>query len=634
LRRDLTVTPSLRRTLLRAAIALAVVASLYEVAFNVFLGSGALSRLISADPDVVLVTYDHGWSIVPGYVHARGLRIRSKDSNVEFDLHIDRCMFHFAPTALLRRNFHVYWVTGDGVTFRARQRPDPGEATAKRLAELPPIEGLEPVPIRGASKPGPDDAHYNLFTVELENVDAQATREIWVNELHFTGDARVTGAFYLRPIRWAWVGPAAAELHSGQLGVGDDVWAKPIAGLLAVTIRGFDPRVAEGKDVLHGTSAHVELHASLPDLVFVRRWLEESAWRIHGGKGEALVDLHLAEGRLASPSKLEVDAARIVVEDKDLTVEGDAHASATISDAEGADRLDAVVTVKHADASLRGAPGAAVRANNAEARFSTSHLDLADRPLADPTVSVRVPSVDIPDARIANGALPAGGSVQVEGGGGTLGGEVDLADGVAHGGVLLALDHLRLRLGKTAVTTNLRAHAVLREGHGEAGTFDWSGSQLDLNDVEANGAEPDWWGTVALLSGVLVIGQNGASFRAHVEAKARDTGPILGVAVADAGVPAWAAKVLAAPSFHASADVHLATGVMAVRDLVATAGSLRLDGALYRSGAHSDLVALVDAPVVTVGVEEDQDGTHVQLLGARDWYRARVADLFKATARH
>ncbi|HEY4013798.1 MAG TPA: hypothetical protein VGM06_10695 [Polyangiaceae bacterium] len=624
------MTPPHRRTLLRAAVAAAVAFSLYEVGFNVFLMSGALSRLISADPDVVLVTYDRGWSLVPGYVHARGLRIRSKDSNVEFDLHIDRCMFRFAPTALLHRNFHVYWVTGDGVTFRARQRQDPRDATAKKIAELPPIEGLEPVPLRGAPRPPPDDAHYNLFTVELENVDARSTREIWVNELHFTGDARETGAFYLRPMRWAWIGPATAELHSGQLAVGDQTWAKPLAGVLEVTIRGFDPRVAEGKDVLRGTSAHVDVHASLPGLAFVRRALEDSAWRVRDGEGEALLDLHVADGRLASPSKLEINAARTVLEDHDLTLEGAVHVSATISDAEGGDRLDAVVGVTRAAATLRTAPGAALRADHAEATFSSSHLDLVDRPLADPSASVHVPSVDIPDARIANAMWPPGSAVQVEAGGGTLGGEVDLADGVAHGGVLLAIDHLRLRLGSTALTSNLRAHAVLREGHMDAGTFDWSGSRIDLNDVEANGSEPDWWGTVALTSGVLVVAPPRVSLRAHVEAKARDTGPMLGVAVADAGVPGWAAKVLSAPNFRASGDVRASAGSILVRDLVATAGSLRLDGALHRSGARDDLLFLVDAPVITVGVEKDHDGTHVQLLGARDWYNARLADHFKA----
>jgi hypothetical protein len=220
--------------------------------------------------------------------------------------------------------------------------------------------------------------------------------------------------------------------------------------------------------------------------------------------------------------------------------------------------------------------------------------------------------------------------LRVEGGGGTLGGEVDLADGVIHGGVLLAIDHLRLRLGATAVTGNLRAHAVLREAHTDAVTSDWSGSRIDLNDVEASGSDPDWWATVALSSGALALVPHGVSFRAHLDAKARDTGPILGVAVADAGVPAWVAKALAASNFHAVADVHAAPGSFAVRDLVATAGPLRLDASL-RGGARDDVLLLVDAPVITVGVEKDHEGTHVQLLGARDWYGARLAELFKTT---
>ncbi|MDP9001441.1 MAG: hypothetical protein M3O46_15175, partial [Myxococcota bacterium] len=271
-----TLSVRTRKWLTWGALVLGAGAVVYEVAFNAFIWTGALQRALSADPETLLVRYSSGWSVWPGHVHARTLRIRSRDSHIEFELRIDECVFDVSLLALARRRFHVFWVDGDGVAFRARRMLDPEDATPQTIDALPPIEGFERVPLKGPPKPPPDDAHYALFTVALDRVESHSTREIWVDETRFTGDAHLTGSFYLRPVRWASVGPALAEVGTGQLSMGDDVIASSMKGSLSVTIDGFDPRLVGGAAIIARTSIHANLAGTLAGAGLMRRWLGSS----------------------------------------------------------------------------------------------------------------------------------------------------------------------------------------------------------------------------------------------------------------------------------------------------------------------------------------------------------------------
>lgn len=615
-----TLSVRTRKFLTWGALVVGVGALVYEIAFNAFILTGALERVLSADPETLLVRYSSGWSLWPGHVHARMLRIRSRDSHVEFDLRIDRCVFDVSLLALARRKFHVLWIDGDGVAFRARRRLDPKDATPQTVDALPPIEGFERVPLEGPPKPPPDDAHYKLFTVELDRVDARTTREIWVDQTRFTGEAHVTGGFYLRPVRWASVRPALAEVRTGQLSMGDDVIATTITGSLSVTIDGFDPRLVEGAGIVARTSLHANLAGTLPGASFVRRWIDGGDVAVRGGAGDARLDVRVDHGRIISPGQVEIEAHRLVLESDRWSLEGDLQASATVSRDTGPDRLDAVIVGREWQGMARAAPGAPLRANRAELHMHSSRLDLSDHPFSDASFSARVPTVEIPDARVANAWLPAHGALRVESGLGTMGGQLDFSNGMAHGGALLGLDRLRFRAGKTDVVGALRVQAVLRAGNVSDGTFDLGGSRVDLKDVEMSGVDPYWWANVKLLSSVVSIAR-GVAWRSRLEVSARDTGPLLSIAVAEANVPSWAAAVLSARDLRATMALHVRPGAVDVSDLVLAAGSLRLDGEWTERGAKNHILLLVDAPILTVGVEKNDDGTHIQLLGARDWFR-------------
>jgi hypothetical protein len=301
--------PATRRLLVIAAVA----AVLFECAMNAFLLSGALARVISSNPDQLLVSYRLGWSLFPGYVHARDLRIRSKDGSIEFDLYIASCEFHANLVDLLGRRFHVTDVTGHGVRFLARRRMEPAEATARVVEALPPIEGLEPIPLKvAAAAPPPDDAHYKLFTVQLDRVDAASVGEIWIDTIQFVGQAHIVGGFFLRPIRWVSVGPVVATVESGSLSSAASVIAGDLTGRVETTIDGFDPRSTDGSEVLLRTKVSAKLAGYVDDLRFMNRWIDRGAGvRVRGGRGSFDVHTAIAGGVAEGDATVALDGAKV-----------------------------------------------------------------------------------------------------------------------------------------------------------------------------------------------------------------------------------------------------------------------------------------------------------------------------------
>lgn len=253
-------------------------AVVYLVGANLFLGTGWFARVVNAYPETLDVHYGKGWTLWPGRLHAKDLSIRATDSNVEWILRIDDVTFDVSLWGLLHRRFFADHVHGTGVSLRIRQRLDAMPRTQAEVADLPSVEGLPPYGLRPKVRdPFPvwDDACWDLWTIRLRDVVAEHTREVWIDSTRFSGDARVTGGFYLKPLREAQIGPAHVDVAEGRVGRGEsEMIATTVGGSLDVTVDAFDPRVTSGKAVLERVSARLlassQLHAPVPAVVTAR----------------------------------------------------------------------------------------------------------------------------------------------------------------------------------------------------------------------------------------------------------------------------------------------------------------------------------------------------------------------------
>jgi hypothetical protein len=606
-------------------IIVALVAVVYEVAFNAFLLSGGLSRVLNADPDSLLVTYRLGWSIVPGYVHARGLRIRSKDNGVEFDLRIERCAFHVVLHELAARRFHVTHVGGDGISFIARLRITPDMATQHTLEEIPQIEGLEQMPVKGPDKPPPDDAHYNLWTVALDDVVAESVHEVWIQAFRYVGDARVVGGFYLRPTRWAHVGPpATAFFRGGRVTTAGYVVASEVTGRIDAVVDPFDPRVTGGIDVFRKGSGRILLDLTIPNVEFAQRWVGESGVRVEGGAGAAQTDVRIDHGRLAPGTRFAALLRAVKVMQEHGSVTGDVDLSASEARDDGVDRFDATAAARDANVVVSGYETVPVRVPRAEVAVHAKGVDFVDRPLADASVAMRLPQSDIPDVRIARAFLGGGDSGGIEGGKGNVGAELDIDDGVGRGRALVAIDDARFAFGKnTSVLGNVRAEVDLRRWTLSNGRADLAGSRVEVLGVRAPGSTDNWWANVKLASGTLDPNATPV-WHSQVVAEARDTRPFVAMFVDASSLPPWLVPLLTSNDLHVRGALSAGREGIDLREGVASAGPLRAEATLAKRGDATTGVALLASGALAVGIELRDGGASVQLAGVDDWYRKKV----------
>ena len=234
----------------------------YLLAMNVFVRTHLFRDLIGADPGSLLVEYASAYSILPGRIHVEDLRMRGRDSNVEWILVIDRCDFRLSFGDLLHRRFHADDVHGDGLSFRVRLREP--TFTAAHTSALPPVQGFSDPPYSGVKPPPLSDADYKLWSIWLEGVFAKHVREIWVDTVRFSGDFDVRGRWYFKPVRWLDIGPATIDARTLDVSYGmGDPWATDARGRLVATVHPSDVRLYDGAKVLDYVSVSGDLAGML-----------------------------------------------------------------------------------------------------------------------------------------------------------------------------------------------------------------------------------------------------------------------------------------------------------------------------------------------------------------------------------
>jgi len=243
--------PSLLRWVVRLVIAAVALVVFYVVAMNVFVRTRLFRNAIDFKPDAFTIEYTNAYSLFPSRIHVDNLTIRGRDSSVEWILTIDHADFRASILELLHHRFTAHHVRGDGVSFRVRLYVDPQDVTPELMEELPPVPGFSDPPLNPEGPlPTLTDAQYNLWSVDLEDVDAANVREIWIQSMHLAGDMHVNGRWFFRPERWLEVGPAHVDAHHLEATMGKKALASGVDTSLDVTVVPFDVREPDGFEIL------------------------------------------------------------------------------------------------------------------------------------------------------------------------------------------------------------------------------------------------------------------------------------------------------------------------------------------------------------------------------------------------
>lgn len=240
----------------------------YVLGANALLRSNGVVALVEG-ADGVKLDYASAYSVVPGHVHVKGLRLRFEDYNVQFQVLVEKGTLDIGLSELAARKFHIYSLLADGVSFRMRHKSHGVGNNAERFAAYPKIEGFADPPLYHGVKPAstPDD-QYNLWQVRIDDVVAHAN-ELWVLEYHFTGDAEARGSFLVQPERLVRVEPAALRIRRGTLLVGATPVARQLNGTIECSVPQLDVKNTAGLEVVHAISTKLDLSLAEGDAGFL-----------------------------------------------------------------------------------------------------------------------------------------------------------------------------------------------------------------------------------------------------------------------------------------------------------------------------------------------------------------------------
>lgn len=341
----------------RLALAAVLLLVVHALAINVFLLSGSLNRLL-LDKAGGVVKLDTGssFSLWPGLVHLRGLRLEVIDSNVHLEIVVPSGRTSVRLPALASKQFATSSIVGEHLIVRVRPKFE--SLSARRNAALPPLEDVEE-----SGAPAESEA---LWGIELAGIDAHF-EELWISELRYRGDARVDGGFELRPDEAIEVHPSHVVLGTGQLTYGPD---EPLLAVSQVRLEASLPEmpVAElGERWNERLAVSLDLKSRVESVRFVEA-LAPQLTGLSGGQGELIAVARAEGGRW-------IDELRVSYATNDLhyarravrgqaTLHVVAHASGsdeTISVDAGVDSLvlarEGERLASLGDASVRGALG-------------------------------------------------------------------------------------------------------------------------------------------------------------------------------------------------------------------------------------------------------------------------------------
>jgi hypothetical protein len=307
----------LRRAVLRVAGFAALGFLCLVGATNVVLRSDWLSGKINSDPATLFVTYTGARSLLPGRLRFDTLVLRSRDSNIEWEARLEGALVRVRLSDLLRRRFRAVSVRADALSFRLRERLERPEATPARLSRYPPIAGFGEPPLR--DPPAPPAPPGDPWRVVVDDLRVGLVREIWIDSWRWTGEARVTGGFFLRPGIEAEVFPSELAVGQGTLHWGEGTVSRETIGSVRAALPRFDTQAYPGNEVWKIMSGAASLRSTLDGLVFLAP-AGGGPRLAPGGAGTSRARVVLQGGR--GSARLDMAASAVVVRLGERTVRG------------------------------------------------------------------------------------------------------------------------------------------------------------------------------------------------------------------------------------------------------------------------------------------------------------------------
>jgi len=276
----------------RLLLVVLLLAGLYLLAVNLFLNSPLATRAFNRRPERFQIGWSSAWTVWPGYVRVRGLRLRGHVNEVTWFVTAERARGWINLPRLLHRTFLLTEFHGEEVRSRVLRGPDQKTA-ADRAAEK-------------KKDGGRADRSYRPWTLRFERVFLDHVRGFDFNDVHLAGDGRVEGAFSVVIGRSFRLEPSRVRMPAARLALGKDTVASGVDLEGSASLGPYTPREHPGMEGFDFLSGSLMARGEVPDLPFL-----ESSGVVktgHGTPGALIADLRFEQGRLRPGSRFEVTA--------------------------------------------------------------------------------------------------------------------------------------------------------------------------------------------------------------------------------------------------------------------------------------------------------------------------------------
>lgn len=269
----------MRRWLKRAALAVVALAALWLLLVNLALNTPPLSAALNRRPERFRIEWSAAWCVVPGRVHARGLRIESRASRTGWRMEADRVAARIELRGLLRRALHVPELRGEGVRSELFAHQE------------------EPLP---RPRPPAASVHRDPWRLVFDRIELHHVRQVRFPGLRLTGDGGAAGMLRIVPGREVTVQRARFSMPEAQLRRGTSVLVSRLALDAAAELGPYAPREHPGLggwDFLSGT---LTAHGAVDDLPLLDR-VQRAGPR---QAGTLTAELRVERGRLMQGSSV------------------------------------------------------------------------------------------------------------------------------------------------------------------------------------------------------------------------------------------------------------------------------------------------------------------------------------------
>lgn len=617
----------MKKVLRGSGVAVVLLAVLYWGGVNALLASPWAEPLFNRRPELSQLHFSKAWTLIPGRLEVRDLRLSMQDRLVQIEITADRAHGNLYLWTLMKGRFVASQVEADGVTLHIRPRMTKGHPLEQYVDELPPIAGYETA-VRDVSSNEVQQQDLHPLTLEFSALKVKHLRELWIDRMRYTGDAEVSGGMLYEPFLRLRIDDGHFTDQGGKL-----VAVAPNE----VAIQSVDARVTLAETSLSsldfaslgGLLADIKLSASA-DASFLNSYLSNvsglSTLSVSGAPGQLEVALRVKHGVVADGALLTYRSSRVAVRLPLVEVWGAAAVDGATEDG----RLALAVKISHAGLVQRDGVKLVDGGDFLLKANSSANLCL----LADVDATLTLKGGEVRHLAAFDRFLPEGAGLQLVTGSGLMDAHLRL-DSVpprASGGFELTASDVSVKNRSATVTGKLLVHGELRSFDFASGAMDLSGSSVSLEGATLQAGRRSWpilW-LRAVADPCLLTPNGQLLWSAGLVLGASNLEPLLAIVAANAPVPPALGLFADSPNVRVEATLMVRRDGMELPRFVLTSQNVRLEGALVLRQVSSEDPrlepwgsVLVHAGVFSAGLELDGPKVAVVLGDLQRWSERR-----------